>query len=226
MIDKKDIGVYITAYNRQGMLDALLEQLTDFNVTVFDDASEPKLVVPKSVQLVRARQNHGKKGYCVWINKLVQMARRGPKYTMVLPDDVLFIDGGLDRARAIFADLLLDNPNKGICLNMLRDNRNSNWTKKKNTHYNESCFSSGWVDGLFICNKKFLHNFGSIPSQHPGRWIANPAQSSGAWEYVTRKNYKDGHLFFQVKKSIVVHGDHPSVMHPEHRKKSPIRNKP
>lgn len=206
------------------MLNVLLGQLKGEVVTVFDDGSRPRLKAP-GCKLIRSSKNNGKKGYWSWINVLLRQARYQGGTVFVLQDDVRFVNGGLESAKNLFRALEKELPNEAICLNLLRDYRDQNWTAYTSKEYNENLLSAGWVDGLFVCNQRFLNLFHLIPFQHPSRWHANPLAGSGVWEFVSRNNFKLGAKFFQVKKSLLVHGDHPSLMNPEARQIQPIINK-
>ena len=218
-------SILITAYQRQGMLNKLLAQLGGYSVTVFDDASTPALMVPEGVKVIRARVNHGKQGYWRWINVLLAEARTKGGDVMVLPDDVTFIKGGLDRTVELFADIKEQCPDHGACFNPLRDNRKVNWTGFVRERFDKYLDSAGWCDGLFICNQQFLQLFRNIPPVDPIRWQIKKGKGSGAWEYVSRVAYRHKALFFQARKSLVIHGEHESVMHTEHRKQNPIKNR-
>lgn len=206
------------------MLDVLLGQLNGEAVTVFDDGSKPRLKAP-GCRLIRSSKNNGKKGYWSWVNALIRQARHDGGTVVILPDDARFVDGGLSSAKALFEGLEKELPGEAICLNLLRDQRDQSWTGYRSRHYNADLLSAGWVDGAFVCNQKFLGMFHLIPSQPPSRWRANPLAGSGVWEFVSRNNFKWGAKFFQVKKSLLIHGDHPSLMNPEARERQPIINK-
>lgn len=218
-----NLSIYITAYQRQAMLNALLKQLDGQDITVFDDASMPKMQAPEGIKITRARKNHGKKRYWKWINILLQKARRTKGDVMILPDDVQFIQGGFQKALDEFAVLCEQNPGP-VCLNLLQDGRKMCWTRKPRRDHSGTVYATGWVDGALICNNAFLTSFGHIPDPGALRWEVDPLAGSGVWQYVSITALKMGASFFQVKKSLLLHGDHASMMHPEARKIDPINS--
>jgi hypothetical protein len=207
------------------MLDRLLAQLEGYRVRVYDDGSKPRLEVPEWCNLTRSHKNHGKQQYWKWVNVLLRKAKHDGGLVMVLPDDVTFADGSPQKAIELFAALEAQHRDRGVCLNLIRDSRSANWTGFKSVSYNRDILRTGWMDGCFVANQQFLSAFHRIPPQNPRRWISDPSMGSGVWEFVSRNNFAAGHMFFQVKKSLCVHGDHESVMHPDQRRSNPITSK-
>ena len=170
--------------------------------------------------------NYGKKDYWQLINFAYQQLETSEfDYLIQLPDDVQVVDNFFDLAITSFYGI---TDKKKACLNILNDysrNGKSFWT---NTYLSNVSYKgidmlvTGWVDMCYIATKKYLDllNYRIEPVDH--KWSGNKVLSSGVGRQISKRLVADGHHIYQLKKSLVIHDDHPSVMHPEHRINTPL----
>ena len=81
----------------------------------------------------------------------------------------------------------------------------------------------GFVDGLFITNRKTLEKI--EVAQVPNSWFDRPDKSSGVGYYMSMDLRTKGVKMMIPDSSLVMHGDHESQMHKEHRKQVPLISK-
>ncbi len=174
----------------------------------------------------RTEINYGKKDYWQLINFAYNKLQNDDfDYLFQLPDDITLIKGFFLKAIRSF-DLITDK--KKACLNILNDyNRNGKtfWTRVKvqDITFSEiNYLVTGWVDMCFISSKNYLGylNFKINPVDYS--WSADKNLSSGVGRQISKRLVSKGFHIYQLKKSLIIHNNHPSVMHPEHRREIPL----
>lgn len=210
------------------------QQDYDLKLLIYNDASK------KSYQKVTwyLKQNfhdheyyhnkikNGKPGYWKTINWLFDKLKESEfDYVIQLPDDVRLVDDFFNKSIIRFQSIT--DPKK-ICLNLLndysRDGKNF-WTSYLpfDCRFNEYYFTrNGWIDGCYLANNKFFELLKYTIEPVSPRWTADPNKSSGVGMQVSYRIVRSKHYFYQVKFSLVIHGNHKSVMHPQHRLTTPL----
>lgn len=90
----------------------------------------------------------------------------------------------------------------------------------------EHTMKVGFTDCGFFCNKQLLNRIGYYVNEiNPRRFEHNEAISSGVGQDLTFRMLRTNCNMYTPTKSLVYHGDHESLMHPEHRKKIPLISK-
>ena len=136
---------------------------------------------------------------------------------IMLPDDAEIDDDFIRNAVNRWGDI---KDSKKICLNLLADNRVENWTKFKREKRGKFWLSQ-WNDMCFIAEDKFFKEIGEV-SVSSRRWDKNKRLGSGVGQFISNKLYSKGYNMYQVRKTLVGHGTHESVMNPEARRDNPI----
>lgn len=231
-------SIAITTHNRPVMLLRLLRQIhkearksgIDVRVHVFDDASQPETHVPEGLadSLTRYEINHGKKLWWRIINDaFAAMAADEPDYIVMLPDDVELVPTFFDQAIAVWE--AIENGRK-ICLNLSLDQREGKacWTDfkpQRQQHNGVDVYLTQWVDMCFIATMRFLEVLNrEVAPISLDRWQLHPNLSSGVGQQISQRLYHKWRMYM-VTKTLVTHGNHPSVMHPEIRKRMPLHTK-
>ena len=232
-----NIKILITTFNRPGLLLKLLADIFHkangyhISLLIIDDGSSKDYSkVHKYLDAhfhnhydyFKTEKNYGKKDY--W--KLIDFAYRKLQampfdYLIQLHDDIRLVDGFFDKAVNSF-DSIPDR--KKACLNILNDYSRDGktfWTAENITDLSYAGIDymrTGWVDMCFVSSKNYLRylNFTILPVSH--KWSADKNLSSGVGKQISQRLIGAGKHIYQLKKSIVIHDAHPSVMHPEHRK--------
>lgn len=164
--------------------------------------------------------NYGKANYWKTINRLFEdVSQESFDYAIQIPDDIELCENFFQSAIAQY-EAITDK--KKICLNLLNDYRRKDkmWTPvvpsiKSFGSYN--IIKTGWVDMCYIAEPKFFIALKYRIQKIANSWSANPLKSSGVGMNISQRLFRKGFSFYQVAHSLVIHDDHPSVMHPEHR---------
>lgn len=237
----KKIQIIITTFNRPGLLLSLLKNIKSeskgYNVSLLiinDHSSENyskvisylKRYFSNKFEFYETEFNSGKICYWQIINLAYNlMTECRFDYCIQLPDDVTLVNNFFGKSISCFE--AISDKNK-ICLNILNDysrNGRSFWTNFKTIEVEFSgykLFRTGWIDLCFICKRKYFKALEySILSVHPA-WSGHKEKSSGVGLQLSRRLISQNYSIYQVKNSLVVHKDHPSVMHSELRKIQPL----
>jgi len=239
-----EIRVLITTFNRPSSLIRLLRQLDEsavcfskgnkgerpITVDIMNDGGETVHVpVLPNLQCNYSEEdrNNGKQGYWRLIDKAYSRMKTCRFDLFIqLPDDVevepSFFNDAVDQWMKI------QDPGK-ISLNLLLDQSRigrPNWTnvfpciKSFN-----GCrfFLTGWIDMCFISGRRFFNALEyRIDPVPPSRWHADPNMSSGVGQQISGRLYAKGLNMYQVRESLLFHGNHQSRMNPGERAKTPL----
>jgi len=235
------IKIFITTFNRPEMLVDLLKNLKqqasnhDLSLFIVNDCSTadyaPVLKYLKShwknqYDYFVTEINYGKKDYWQLINFAYQQLETMEfDYLYQMADDILPVDNFFDRSISLFKSI----PDKQLaCLNLFNDysrNGKSFWTNTPVQYFNYDGIDlllTGWVDMLYMATKDYLKylNYKIDPVDH--NWSGNRYLSSGVGRQISQRLVSGGYHIYQVKKSLTIHDDHPSVMHPTERQHTPL----
>ena len=236
------IQILITSYNRPELLLDLLKDIQlkaddhELDILIMDDHSDLDYSKPVDYLLkhfkdqfyiYRNETNFGKKDYWLTIDKAFKfIGFDSYDYLIQLPDDVLLVPDFFNKAIEAFE--AIDDPYKS-CLNILNDysrNGKSFWTKQtiKDVSFGDHKFVyTGWVDMCFIASPHFLNLLDHEMHEVKHSWSGKENLSSGVGMQISQRLVNDLKTnIYQVNKSLVIHEDHPSVMHPFHRQENPL----
>lgn len=230
-----NIVVLITTYRRPEMLQQLFGQMqqagTKHNIKLFalhDGPDHHRYDVVRAwlkennlnCKFVTTPLHNGKAEYFKMINRLFEFVRdNAADYYFQLPDDVQIESSFFDDAIARFSAI---GDSKKVCMNLLNDNRsNPGWVRFERIE-RDGVWLTQWVDMCYIANRSFFSYLNYVVQPVPLSWAGDPARSSGVGMQISQRLFRRGHNMYQVKKSMVTHDDHPSVMHPDHRKSTPL----
>ena len=225
-----DICVVITTFNRKESLMRLLSDI-DKNkgnykilTIVFDDSSTNSLdLTDFDVKYIRYYVNHGKKQYWKLMSDTMQFCEYiNSKYFIYLPDDVTLVDNFFMKSIESYENIQEDNK---ICLSLLLIKQqigNTNWTDFKPIEY-DNYYKTQWCDLCFISEKKLFNILDYKIDEVPlGRWKNNKNLSSGVGRDLSKRLYNLGYNMYHVKNTLVLHGDHDSVMNKDLREKEKL----
>lgn len=220
--------IVIFTYNREVMLNNLLSEISNDKHTVLvinDNIGASTGCIQISDRLYEIYTGHnGKQGF--WKNWQIALSfikESGHKYICFMPDDIsqlnlpsieAFTKQGWDKMR--------------VAINLSNSGTRYRWGKWSTGQPDievdgmllQEC---GWVDGLFITNRYTLE--GIQMDEVPASWFNRPDKSSGVGFQLSKK-LRDKRVKMMLPEfSYCFHGDHESVMHPEHRKEVPLISK-
>ncbi|MDD3744256.1 MAG: glycosyltransferase [Lentimicrobiaceae bacterium] len=227
------IVVAIPTFNRKDCLCRLIKQLDvaakglDVYVVVFDDGSREPITTDifclENIRGVEVHRfsNHGKQRYWSLVNKIFdRLSELKSDYYFYLGDDLEVGVGFFSESIRVWNSIC--DPAK-VSLNLLRDSRTMSWTNFKSVEM-EFCgntvIKTQWLDMIMIFNKKLLAH--RLEEVSLSRWESNPLLSSGVGAQLSKRFHNSGYGMYQVKHSLVYHGDHDSEMNPEDRKINPL----
>jgi hypothetical protein len=225
--------IFIPTFNRPGMCNNLLWKINelkgnhdiqllvvnDGSTVPYDDAEE-FLYVFKNAHYIRNAENNGKKLFWKTIQLAFDFAKTSQwDYFVMLGDDTDLWDGFFEKAIAAFhsADI--------TCLNLLTDLTRVNtrqWTNIPSISINEYVYRTGWMDLCFMAQRRFFDALNYTIEPVPESWTARPDKSSGVGMQLSKRLITKGLYFHQMKRTLVYHGHHASMMHPEEREKHPL----
>jgi hypothetical protein len=217
----------VTTFNRPEMLRALLDDLhhqgdgIDLRVDVYDDGSSADYGFVQQYQSVtyhRRRFNGGKPEFWQLMQYVLDRIRSvHADYYINLQDDVRLVPQFFRRAMAQFA--AIQDQHK-ICLNLHVDPRRAGrecWTRVapiERRFGSAQFWQTQWCDLLFIAERRFFEalDFRVQPVSR-ARWEKLPELSSGVGEQWSWRLHRAGYHLYQVRDSLVKHGEHPSQLH-------------
>lgn len=241
----KQVIILITTYNRPEKLQTLLHNLQreiilnpGINCQLIianDNSTSDYSIVNDYVMnnftqpvLAFSDEHFGKAKYWQFINSLYRAIKdtlAHYDYFIQLPDDVTLAENFLQKAILYFDNI----PNrKKVCLNLLTDYPRvlkPMWTTKipnQFQHNGIEYYQTGWTDLCLISDKSYLQSIDYSIHEVPEKWANNPDLSSGVGMQISKRLFAKRKSMFHIKTSLVFHGDHKSVMHPEHRKQNKL----
>lgn len=190
------IGFLITTYNRQESCQRLVDSLQGIgDITVVHDGTNYEI---EGAVNINPRAHLGKEGYWRLVNLLFRN-RGSHKYYFMIPDDFAICELQIRNAIEIWERI--KDPQK-ICLNLFADRIGKTcWTQFIPRDKGE-VWQTGWVDMCFLCEEIFFNELGIIPPIALN-WRERPWMSSGVGAYISRRLFKRGRHFYQVKDSLV-----------------------
>lgn len=222
------IRIAITTYNRPEMLKALVRRLLyetndyAFRIHVYDDGSDDLKYVPGAV--LYPFSHGGKKGFNRILNAILNDARndRTWDYMIILPDDVEPVDNFVTRAVRLWNSI---GDRRKMALGLLTDDQRrgvANWTgftpEIKTTNTGEKIYHSQWTEHALICQRPFVQTVPAMMPKDELVWIKNPNRGSGVGAHISMAIHRAGYHIYQAYETLLHHGDHPSLMHPGHRR--------
>ena len=217
------IHITVFSYQRKEMLEDLIEEIKtlqksfDLDYDIFDDGSDFSIDDCKFHQY-----KHGGKRL-FW--KMFDRAFKSLESTDY--DIYVFTQSDmnkLDLQRIV--DLHSKYKDKEYCYSLHRDDRMNCWNNRRAVSIDDESYQSWFTDCAFFTNKKTLNQLDhTIYEVNPLRFIANPTISSGVGQQLTQRLNIMKIPMFLPKKSLTIHIGHESLMHPEERKRNPLKSK-
>lgn len=235
------ILVLITTYNRSEMLIDVLSDIENYqsgheiHTIILDDHSDSDYSdvfdhirenTSYHIDYYRMEEHQGKPYYWQMINYGYQLAKDTDfDYFIQVSDDIRLADDFFSEAVRLYN--LIDGPDTA-CLNISWDKSRDclpMWTPvqpKRIEIGTDKLIRTGWVDMGYICTKKYFHLMEYRIDPVSLKWSGNINRSSGVGMQISKRLYAMNKVIYQVSRSLVAHGDHDSVMHPDLRKKEPL----
>jgi hypothetical protein len=186
----------ITTYKRRESCQKLVDSLQG-DIFVLGDGVD---YIIKGCEFYNNTQNYSKENYWHTVNCLWKLPEKQYDYYFMIPDDLLPIDGFVEKSIDIWNRIL--DPQK-ICLNTFVGQGRLNkacWTDFEPKEY-EFYRKTQWVDMCFMAERNFFDAVGTIPKiRH--RWEGRPELSSGVGAWISRKLVNNNFVIYQTKTSI------------------------
>lgn len=210
------IKIIIFSYQRQQMLESLINEVKEYDYTIIDDGSSFKLT-----KNFHQFQHGGKpKFWRMWDFALRMLRDNHSDLFIFMPSDV----SNVNIPKII--ELHNQFKSKAYAYNLINDGRKNCWNMIQPVQVDEHTMKVGFTDCGFFCNKQLLNRIGYYVNEiNPRRFEHNEAISSGVGQDLTFRMLRTNCNMYTPTKSLVYHGDHESLMHPEHRKKIPLISK-
>jgi len=214
------------------MLKDLLGELQGHDVIIIDDGSpcfkddyySLRLMRSAPVQIIRTH-HEGKKGFWKkWVMARQIALGSHHDYFLMIPDDISKVD--LDSIKAITKQGWDDSL---FAVNIINCGRSECWgefkTGQANVKINDVTLNEvGFVDCGFLTNRHTLKHIDI--HEIPDVWFDRESKSSGVGHKMTNSMRQIGVVMMMAEEGLCYHGDHESVMHPEHRKETPLKSTP
>jgi len=235
------IVIFITTYNRPELLKQLIKDIIRerngyiLDLIIINDHStlDYSQVInqlndhfPDNHRYIVNPENYGKAYYWKTVSRGYNLLLGETfDYFIQLPDDVRLIKGFFKRATDSF-DAIHDS--QKTCMNILVEYSRLMkpcWTDvmPKPISFNGiDLIRTGWVDMCFISNVSFFKALNFTINAVDLKWSTKKGVSSGVGMQISRRIIAQNKSIYSVKRSLVMHGDHRSVMHPEHRQAVPL----
>lgn len=203
---------------------------TDHSVLIIDDSSNyDKSIFNRFSRSDWVRmsfdENGGKKMFWDrWDEALKHFKHfNDNEYVMFMPDD--WSNLNLDYIEGLTKQ---GWDNSLFAVNIVNDGRTHCWgvfgTGQEDISIGDNKLKEvGFVDCGFLSNRHTMSKISIDPV--PESWFDRPDKSSGVGYQLTKKMRKIKVKMMTPNKSLAFHGDHPSVMHPEERKRNPLISK-
>jgi len=211
------IHCFIFNYQRKDMLLALLCELKavrNLTYTIIDDGSDYCLNESNMIRF----PHEGKQGYWKRWDSALAMAKhmRHVDMFVFLPNDFSRINiQAMIKHHLRFCT-------RDYAYNIINDGRTQSWNKVELRKIDADTNRVGFCDCGFFCNYNALYKIGFHMTPVGEEQFFKPENSSGVGKQLTRRMIKNKVTMYLPTKSMAYHGDHPSVMHPEHRKQTPL----
>jgi len=227
------IRIAITTYNRPAMLERLVNRLFDedgykLDVYIYDDGSDEAPSVPGCT--VHTYEHGGARGFYRLWNGIMQDAQEAHDWArlIVLPDDVDPMSGFLGRSTELYD--AIDDKHK-VAMGLLTDEERrgkASWTDFVPRVVETSAgkvYHTQWTEHALICGRRFVDAMPHMYSLPERAFITNPLRSSGVGAHISRAMDSAGFHIYQAFETLLHHGDHESLMHPELRKEERLTTK-
>jgi len=198
------VAAYITAYKRPEMLNRVVSHLESFGVScrVYEDGV--------------THQFRGKREFWrTWDDMLKDAKKTEAGLYLFTQDDFLDID--VKRILTVAGTLAASL----YAYNLIYDGRVCKWTGIRAKKISSTCILSGFIDCNFFTNRLTLKKLGFHMNPVPDTWFVSH-QSSGVGCQLSNRCKKAKIPCYSPTDSFGYHGDHPSVMHFEERRKNPL----
>lgn len=218
--------VIVFTYNRPKMLKQVVDHLkaNEIDFHVIDDGSD---VDPtgKIVEADRITRFHhgGKQRFWMSFAYAFDISKRSEHNDFVfMPDDFLNLD--IEALKSIASGW----EESKYCVNLINDGRVECWGfhrmgLKPIKFDDQHLIEVGFCDCGFITNRLSLSNINIDPV--PSTWFNMPNKSSGVGAQLSKKMRAEGVAMLKPERSFADHGDHPSIMHGDHRNEIPLISK-
>lgn len=186
------------------MLDSLIDEVerADLDYFIIDDSDKP-IKYKKSIHIKKT----GKKNfYKKWQILYDHLMHNKVDNILIIPDDFHNIDFSI-----------FDHVKPKYFIKTIKDHRTNCWSPKQSELFNPIFLRDYFVDCTFACNRKTFLSLRKCPDD-----VYRGLASSGVGDWLTKVINRKAYAILAPINSFATHDDHPSVMHPETRKMTPI----
>jgi len=200
--------VTLFTYDRPRMLNATVEHLASHGITpiIYNDGVTHPF--------------RGKQGFWqTWDEALKACQKSDEDFFLFMPEDFQDID--IERIKELHEEF----KDKPYVYNIINDGRHESWLRFQRKQPINGTEEIGFCDCGFFCNREALEATKWRIKQPPASRWKTEGMSSGVGQQLTTMftNYRV--KMYKPVKSLAYHGDHESKMHPEERKRNPLKSK-
>lgn len=209
-----DFYVIINSYNREKQLNRLLVQLKNeltnykHEICVWLDGCDYQERI-EGVKYISV-PHHGRERYYILFSANIKTLPAA-KFYIKIDDDMVLADSFIKKA--LTAWHTIKNPSK-IILNLLKDQRVTMWGSDPPVNASKYALMTDWVDGNFLADGSRFYDLASSFVFHP----PTVSTSSGVFSQLT-KQIRGKFTMWQVKNTLLYHGNHKSMMNPNRKEK-------
>jgi hypothetical protein len=198
-------------YDRPEMLTKAVDNLGRFGVvpTIKDDGSTYETNLPQYFR----HKHRGKDMFWLTWDEMLKDCYMGGELFVFMPDD--FQDLEFNRILKLH-EKYKDSP---YVYNILNDGREGLFTGVVPYQVDEDTIMCGFTDCGFFCNYQALERLGFGMERTDVK-----EDSSGVGRNLSMRFLAGRVLMYKPVKSLAYHGTHESKMHPEERKRNPLKS--
>jgi len=210
--------VSITTYNRNAMVDSLVDALVgpDVDIHVYDDGS-PVPVELDGATVHRYDENAGRDYWFMRVHDLFVDASidLSWEYMLWAPDDVMPARDDLMTYLPRAFRKLQAADSEAVCLNpiKLRHHPCVQWVPAIIKMQHGHCLTR-WMDCCGIVDRRFVESAIPYLRRHLPHYCLNEHLGTQVGRAASFAMFDAGYNIYQVRETLFSHGNHPSVMAP------------
>lgn len=215
------LHITIFSYEREAMLRDLIDEIKafsgiDVSYSIIDDGSSFTL----NDNFYQFEHGGKAKFWRMWDYALRSLINNTSDIFLFIPSDV----SSVDFKRII--QLHTQFNRTPYAYNVINDGRVNCWNMVTPKPVDSQTSTIGFTDCGFFCNKGTLNKIGYyVNESNNNRFAHNKSVSSGVGQQLTFRMRKHEIPMYIPTKSLAFHGNHPSLMHPSERIKTPLVSK-
>jgi hypothetical protein len=192
-----------------------LGQRKGLDTYVYDDGSRPPLGKIANATVYNYEDNAGKLHFWFRVWEMLEDAREAEWDRLLwLPDDVELVPDFWNRLDELWDVVTLDP--LAVCLNplTLAGHPCIQWVDTDLVKFEAGVHLTQWMDCCGLVTRRFVELAAAMMRKNP---YYRQGNSSGVGRTLSLGMDQLGYHLYQASETLLIHGDHPSVMHPDLR---------